>query len=620
MNTADHATTAPWAGILGKPASFPPSAHRHSPSDIERAGAMTGDVLTWDGRKYGPQAPNNRNIVAQTAAALAKFEETLTVVADDQKALVDKTTAIEARFGSSEALFNDQITALATAKEASVKVSREIVARVGEAEARIKRTDEVMASRDSALARTTEEIVAKVANNQASITTIKQSYATKEFAEAKKSEAIVAAASYTDAAALEVTALATALDVVEARVDVTEAGISAHATRLTSLETTVDTPTTGLTARVTTVETTKANSSDLTALASTVSTVSATVNTKARTFRQGTTPTATATGDVWIDTANGNAMKWWSGSAWVDTTVASAAIAASVSSEASARATADGNLSAQYVLRVVAGKVAGMKITSTTTPDAGDTSEIVFNADVFKIYNSSTGVAPFTVSGGVVRMTNVVVACELDAGSGDTRLYKPVSGAMTYGDTTAGHIALENYAVGVAQISAKIGATRLVTIDARSITGSNVGSIYVFSTGASSFLSILGNLSSGSAPTIAWNNDTILYRQSSGNLKTDGNFAAGGTISAGSSISASSVIVSGNQVVGSRKASVATPAGGSYNASATTGDFAGSDTMSLAAFVNDRNIIVAAINDHANRIQDLINRCKVTGGHGLISD
>lgn len=52
-----------------------------------------------------------------------------------------------------------------------------------------------------------------------------------------------------------------------------------------------------------------------------------TANSKIKTFIQGTAPTATATGDLWIDTANGNQIKRWDGSIWADardTTIAAA--------------------------------------------------------------------------------------------------------------------------------------------------------------------------------------------------------------------------------------------------------------------------------------------------------
>lgn len=56
-----------------------------------------------------------------------------------------------------------------------------------------------------------------------------------------------------------------------------------------------------------------------------------TADAKVNTFAQSSTPTASATGDLWIDTANGNMLKRWNGSSWVqvqDTAIASAATAA----------------------------------------------------------------------------------------------------------------------------------------------------------------------------------------------------------------------------------------------------------------------------------------------------
>lgn len=72
---------------------------------------------------------------------------------------------------------------------------------------------------------------------------------------------------------------------------------------------------TGINTRLTTVEGAYVSST-------TLSTGLATKNT---TFVQGTTPTAVRTGDLWIDTANGNEIKTWTGSAWTsrrDTTFA----------------------------------------------------------------------------------------------------------------------------------------------------------------------------------------------------------------------------------------------------------------------------------------------------------
>ena len=55
-----------------------------------------------------------------------------------------------------------------------------------------------------------------------------------------------------------------------------------------------------------------------TALNSAISTVNTTVSTKNATFVQNTTPTATKTNDLWIDTGNSNKLKRWDNSNWVD--------------------------------------------------------------------------------------------------------------------------------------------------------------------------------------------------------------------------------------------------------------------------------------------------------------
>lgn len=70
--------------------------------------------------------------------------------------------------------------------------------------------------------------------------------------------------------------------------------------------------------------------------------LTATVATKNRTFYQSTAPTATATGDLWFDSANNNQPKRWSGTAWIateDTRIAGNT--AAITAEQTARATAD---------------------------------------------------------------------------------------------------------------------------------------------------------------------------------------------------------------------------------------------------------------------------------------
>lgn len=81
--------------------------------------------------------------------------------------------------------------------------------------------------------------------------------------------------------------------------------------------TTLEQTTSGLVTRVTDAE------GDITTLEQAAQGLSVEVSRKARVYYSGTAPTGTAedpleVGDLWIDTANSNQMKRWSGSAWVD--------------------------------------------------------------------------------------------------------------------------------------------------------------------------------------------------------------------------------------------------------------------------------------------------------------
>ena len=77
----------------------------------------------------------------------------------------------------------------------------------------------------------------------------------------------------------------------------------------------------------------------------------------------------------------------------------------SITTNQTAIANVDGKLSASYGLSVDAnGRIASMKLLSS-----GASSEVVFNADKFKIYNGASSIAPFVVENNQVRMTNVSV-------------------------------------------------------------------------------------------------------------------------------------------------------------------------------------------------------------------
>ena len=67
---------------------------------------------------------------------------------------------------------------------------------------------------------------------------------------------------------------------------------------------------------------------------------------KVTTFYQSSAPTAEGTGDLWVDTDDGNKLYRWSGSAWVS--VQDTSIATAITNAASAQSTADGKIDSFY--------------------------------------------------------------------------------------------------------------------------------------------------------------------------------------------------------------------------------------------------------------------------------
>lgn len=98
-------------------------------------------------------------------------------------------------------------------------------------------------------------------------------------------------------------------------------------------------------AAITTEQTARINADS--SLASQINTVSATAS-RLRVFRQGTAPSSPMLGDLWIDTADNNRFKYWSGSAWVISDDLRVAVnAAAITNEQTARANADSALATQ---------------------------------------------------------------------------------------------------------------------------------------------------------------------------------------------------------------------------------------------------------------------------------
>lgn len=224
------------------------------------------------------------------------------------------------------------------------------------------------------------------------------------------------------------------------------------------------------------------------------------VGTKNKTFRQNTPPTATAIGDLWINTSDTNKINRWNGNGWdacedtrvttlsatvstingayITSSTATAiagqqisaalvgqgAIAAAINTEANARATADGLLFGRYTLSVSAGDVVtGMRFTASNGTDTR-TSEIAFQADRFIVTDSSgtTDSVPFEISGGAVYIKEAMIrslsASKITAGTLNaiTITGSSISGGTITGITISGTSSITGASINGGTIS---GAT-----------------------------------------------------------------------------------------------------------------------------------------------------------------
>jgi hypothetical protein len=204
-------------------------------------------------------------------------------------------------------------------------------------------------------------------------------------------------------------------------------------------------------------------------------------STNNRTWAQATAPpiapggnpaTQARIGDLWINTSNNWRLMRATSGGWVDVSDTRVSSAMSlITTEATTRATADGYLSGHYTLTVAAGNaVSGMRITSASGP--GETiSEVRFLADKFQIYNGSTGLAPFTVAGGKVRITGNLLIDPSEIGDGLLEV------GDAAGDVNAGSTTIQGSKITTKTITADQIASGTITaaeIAALTITAAQI--------------------------------------------------------------------------------------------------------------------------------------------------
>lgn len=185
----------------------------------------------------------------------------------------------------------------------------------------------------------------------------------------------------------------------------------------------------------------------------------------------------------------------------------------------------DGNL-------LVNGSIGANKITANTLTASqinGAFGTLSISSGDIRSSNYSAGSAGWIIkSDGSAEFSSGTFRSTLDVGSGDTRFYKPVSGAMTFGNTSNGHIAIENYSAGTGTLRVKYGSSVKGEMRTATVGADTTGLFAIYSSDNSSSFTITGATVSGTSPKLAWGGDTYLYRSASNTLKTDGGFVFGG--------------------------------------------------------------------------------------------
>jgi hypothetical protein len=211
---------------------------------------------------------------------------------------------------------------------------------------------------------------------------------------------------------------------------------SALSSSITALSSTVTNNYNTLNSAITTEATTRASGDA--ANATSITNLTATVNTKARTFYQSTTPTATAVGDLWMDTGNGNTIKRWDGSAWVAVDDARiSANAAAITAEQTARATADTALSQSIstLSTTVTNNYNTLNSAITSEQTARSTADTALANSIYQLQSTASGLdtgiswnydstsESFSVVGATLSWSNGSI--QVNSSGIDPQLYTP---------------------------------------------------------------------------------------------------------------------------------------------------------------------------------------------------
>ncbi|WP_035681702.1 phage tail tip fiber protein [Azospirillum brasilense] len=373
------------------------------------AQAMTGVDATIDG------------VRDRLAGVETGLQQEVTTLTDETAALTRSLTTLGAVVEDNTAAIQAEQTARADADEALAESVTLVAVQAGNALAAVQTEATTRANADSALGQRIDAVVADTADNAAAILAEQTARTNADGALANTLTSVSAQATRT-----RTFRQATAPAAPQAG-DLWYDTASNNAPKRwsgTGWESTEDPRIAATAAAVVAEQTARADGDS--ALASSISIVSAQAS-RSRTFRQSAAPAAPQAGDVWYDTANGNAAKRYNGAAWelVDD-ARLAANAAAVTSEATARADADASLASQITTRT---------FRQATAPGGPQTGDIWYDTSSNNAPKRYTGTVWENVEDPRTASNTAAIQAEQTArADGDAALTTQVNTAISKAD------------------------------------------------------------------------------------------------------------------------------------------------------------------------------------------
>jgi hypothetical protein len=307
---------------------------------------------------------NVTGIVASIGDSNARVSTESAARATADTALAGRIDTVTATVGANTAGIITEVAARVTADQALAAKLETLTATVGLNSAAISTEQSARASADDAAATSISIMSAVVNGNKAAITNEAIARASADSTLASTIGSLTAQFGGNSAAITSESAVrANAIDALAGQIDTITSKVNGNSANITTEATTRASADAALAGRVDSISANVGNFAAAitnesvarvvgdSALVAQLNTLTAVAG-RQRVYSQANAPTATSIGDLWIDTRNGNLLRYWDGVQWLasdDTRIAGtyAAAIAAVSTESSARTSADEALTSQ---------------------------------------------------------------------------------------------------------------------------------------------------------------------------------------------------------------------------------------------------------------------------------